>query len=151
MNLLPNVKITPVLGYYAAGVTERKATTIIDMAGYEGCMFVFLFGDLIAAGVINCKVVGNATSATGGTNLATAAIAHTVTVAEAALTKPTAIAIDVYQPDPGLYRYLEAICDPDTQSEEILGIVAIQYNGKYKPDPNAILIDSKVKAFPAAS
>ena len=151
MNLLNHVKITPVLGYYAAGTTERKATTIIDTAGYEGCMFIFLFGDLIAAGLINCKVVGNSVSATGGTNLATAAIAHTVTVAEAALTKPTAIAIDVYQPDPALYRYLEAICDPDSQSEEILGIVAVQYNGKYKPDPNAVLIDSKIKAFPAAS
>ena len=147
MSLLNDVKIIPVLGYYAAGVTERKASTIIDMAGYEGCMFVYLFGTLVAAGTLNCWVYGNSTSATGGTKLTTATVAHLVTAANALLTK-SAIAIDVYQPDPGLYRYLEASIDPDDQNEEILGIIAIQYKGKFKPDPNAVLINSKFKAFP---
>jgi hypothetical protein len=150
MNLLNEVKVTPVLGYYAAGQTERKATTIIDMAGYEGCLFLYLFGTLTEASVDNCWIYGNSVSATGGTKLTTATVAHTVTAANA-LVNPSAIAIDVYQPDPALYRYLEASIDPDTQDSLILGIVAIQYKGKYKPDPNAVLMDSKIVAFPAAS
>ena len=150
MNLLNNVKVTPILGYYAAGGTERKATTIIDMACYEGCLFIFLFGTLLETGVLNCCIYGNTVSATGGTKLNTATIAHTVTAANALLAK-SAIAIDVYQPDPTLFRYLEASCDPDTASEEILGIIAIQYNGKVKPDPQGVLINSGVTVFPAAA
>ena len=150
MNLLNDVKITPVLGYYAAGQTERKATTIIDMAGYEGCMFLFLFGTLLETAVLNCWLYGNTTSATGGTKLTTATVAHTVTAANALLAK-SAIAIDVYQPDPGLYRYLEASIDPDTANAEILGIVALQYNGKLKPEAVTVLLNSKIKAFPAAA
>ena len=150
MNLLNDVKITPVLGYYAAGQTERKATTIIDMAGYEGCMFLFLFGTLLETAVLNCWLYGNTTSATGGTKLTTATVAHTVTAANALLAK-SAIAIDVYQPDPGLYRYLEASIDPDTANAEILGIVALQYNGKLKPEAVTVLLNSKIKAFQAAA
>jgi hypothetical protein len=148
MNLLENVKITPVLGYYAAGVTEEKATTIIDTAGYEGCMFLFLFGTIIENGILNCLVYGNSVSATGGTAL-DADMAHLVTAADAAK-NPTTIAIDVYQPDPALYRYLEASINPDTSNAVILGIVAIQYNGKIKPDPNSVLIDSAMLVSPAA-
>jgi hypothetical protein len=150
MNLLNHVKVTPVLGYYAAGVTERKAPTILDMAGYEGVMFLFLFGTLLETAVLNCWIYGNSTSATGGTKLTTATVAHTVTAADALLAK-SCIAIDVYQPDPVLYRYLEASVDPDTQDSVILGIVAIQYNGKVKPDPNAVLMASNIEVFPAAS
>jgi hypothetical protein len=151
MNLLNNVKITPVLGYYAAGVTERKAGTIIDMAGYEGCLFLYFFGTLLETSVLNCWIYGNSTSATGGTKLTTATVAHTVTAANALLVE-SAIAIDVYQPTPpASFRYLEASIDPDTANAVILGIVAIQYNGKLKPDANAVLINSKVNVFPAAS
>jgi hypothetical protein len=148
-NLLPNIKITPVLGYFGAGVTEEKGI-IIDMAGYEGCVFIYHFAAIVAGGVLNCKLYGNTVSATGGTNLATADIAHTVTSAEA-LVALSDIAIDVYQPDPTLFRYLEASIDPDSQNAVILGITAVQYNGKCKPDLNAGLIDYKFKAFPAAS
>jgi hypothetical protein len=150
MNLLNEVKITPVLGYYAAAVTERKATTIIDQDGYEGCLFLYLFGTLLETAVLNCWIYGNTTSATGGTKLTTASVAHTVTAANALLAK-SAIAIDVYQPDPGLYRYLEASIDPDTANAEILGIVAIQYNGKLKPESVANLLASNIEVFPAAS
>ena len=150
MNLLNHVKITPVLGYYAAGVTERKATTIIDMAGYEGCLFLYLFGTLLDTAVLNCWLYGNSVSATGGTKLTTATVAHTTTTAQATIAE-SAIAIDVYQPDPALYRYLEASIDPDTANAEILGIIAIQYNGKKKPELTATLLGSKIAVFPAAS
>jgi len=150
MNLLNEVKITPVLGYYAAGVTERKAPTIIDTAGYDGCLFLYLFGtNLLETAVLNCWIYGHDVDATGGTKLTTATVAHTVTAANALLAK-SAIAIDVFQPDPALYRYLEASIDPDMANAEILGIIAIQYNGNVKPDANAVLLASNIEVFPAA-
>ena len=39
MNLLKNVAVKQVLGYYAAGTTKRTSD-IIDTAGYDGVMFV---------------------------------------------------------------------------------------------------------------
>jgi hypothetical protein len=129
--------------------TERKASTIIDMAGYEGCLFIFEFGTIIEAGVLKCNIYGNTTSATGGTKI-DSSLSHTVTAANAALTQ-SAIAIDVYQPDPTLYRYLEASIDPDDQNAVILGITAIRYNGKLKPEPTTGLLTSKISVFPAAA
>ncbi len=148
MNLLKEVKIDQVLGYYAAGVTERKGS-VIDMAGFEGCLFIYEFGTIIEAGVLNCFVYGNTTQVTGGTKL-NCTVAHTVTAANAALTQ-SAIAIDVYQADPTTYRYLEATIDPDTQNAVLLGITAIRYNGKYKPELTTGLLNYKMSVFPAAA
>ena len=46
MNLLKNVKIDQILGYFAAGQVA-KTTEIIDMQGYDGCLFIAGFGTII--------------------------------------------------------------------------------------------------------
>jgi len=134
MNLSRNVKVTPILGYYAAGVTARKAA-IVDMAGFEGCMFLYLFGTLIEAGTLDCYVNGDAANSTSAMARLLTTTAHTITAADALLTQSCVI-VDVYQPDPVLHRYLEAVADPSDQNAVILGIVAIQYDGKNHPDTN---------------
>lgn len=134
MNLLQNVKFTQVLGYTAAGQTAKKAT-LVDMANYEGCTFVYSFGALVEAGTVACDVNGNSTNATGGAKLAGTA-AFTTTAAAAALPISCQV-VDVYQPKPVDYRYLEAMVTPATQNAVILGIVAIQYNGRLKPEVQA--------------
>lgn len=148
MNLLKNVKVTQVLGYFAAGVTARKAE-IIDMAGYEGCLFIFQFGTLIEAGTLDCFVNGDAANATGAMSRLLTTTAHTVTAADAAKTQ-SCVMIDVYQPDPVLHRYLEAVSDPSDQNAVILGITAIQYSGKVHPDVNgASVLKSTLLTSPA--
>lgn len=132
MNLLKNCKITQVLGYYAAGVTARKAD-IIDMANYDGVMFIFEFGTLIEAGTLDCYVNGDAANSTSAMTRLLTTTAHTITAANAALGK-SCIVVDIFQPDPVLHRYLEAVADPNDQNAVILGITAIQYNGRVHPD-----------------
>ena len=136
MNLSKNVKVTPVLGYYAAAQTTRKATTIIDMAGYEGCLFIYNFGTLLETGVISALVYGDAANGTGSMVQLLGQTTYTVT-ATAATYNPSCILVDVYQPDPVLHRYLEAqIQISNAANVLILGIVAVQYTGKIHPDTN---------------
>lgn len=149
MNLLKNVKVSQILGYTAAGTTAKKST-IVDMAGYEGCMFIFHLGALTEAGTVACDINGNSTNATGGTKLAGTA-ALTTTAAMAALTESCQV-VDIYQPDPASYRYLEAMLTPAAQTAVILGITAIQYNGKVKPTTQAAsVLKSTQLVSPAAA
>ena len=148
MNLSKNVKVDQVLGYFAAAQTTRK-TDIIDMAGYEGLMLIFEFGTLLATGTIACDINGNSTNATGGTKLAGGAT-YTVTAAGALLAK-SAIVVDIYQPDPASYRYLEGMITLGTANTLILGVTAIRYNGKKKPELTTGLLAASFAASPAAA
>lgn len=144
MNLLQNVKVDQILGYYAAGTTKRTSD-IIDMAGYDGVMFVFELGTLLETGTIDCFVEQNPTNATSGmARLATTTV-HTATAADALLAK-SAIVVDVYQPQE---RYLQANITPAVANAVILGITAIRYTGKVKPDANSGLLKSTQLISPA--
>lgn len=145
MNLSKNVKVTQLLGYFAAGQAVKKSA-IIDMAGYEGCMFVSSFGTILDTGVIAVDINGNTANATGGVKLAGGATA-TVTAVTAALTS-SAIVTDIYQPDPATSRYLEVMITPTVANAVILGVVAIQYNGKVKPEVNTQLLASSFAVSP---
>lgn len=135
MNLLKNVKVDQILGYFAAGQVA-KTSDIIDMAGYDGVLFVAEFGTIIENGTINVQVLQDTDSA-GGTMAALAGTAaHTVTAANAALTQ-SAIAVDVYKP---LERYLEVTVTPAVQDAVICGVTAIRYKGKMGPDANGDLL-----------
>lgn len=149
MNMLRNVQVDAVLGYYAAGTTARKATTIIDMAGYEGCMFIFNLGTILDTGTITCSVTGNDTQATGGTPLA-ATVTATVDATTAALVQ-SAIVVDVNHPEPSTSRYLEAIITPAVENAVILGITAIRYTGKLKPELTPGLLAAVTAVAPAAA
>lgn len=132
MNLSKNVKVTQVLGYYAAGTTARKAD-IIDMQNYDGCMFIYELGTLLENGTLDCFVSGDAANATGAMTRLLTTTAYTATAADALLAK-SCIVVDVFQPDPVLHRYLEAQLVPAVANAVILGITAIQYNGRVHPD-----------------
>jgi len=135
MNLLKNVKVDQILGYFAAGTTA-KTSSIIDMQGYDGVLFVAGFGTLLETGTLNVQVLQDTDSA-GGTMAAVAGTAaYTVTAADALLTH-SAIAVDVYKPQK---RYLEVTVTPAVANAVILGVVAIRYKGKMGPDANGDLL-----------
>ena len=141
MNLVTRTKVTQVLGYYGAGTTNEKAD-IIDMANFDGVMFIFELGQLTTAGTVDCFVKGDAANATGAMTRLLGQTIHTVSAAEAAYTK-SCILVDIFQPDPVLHRYLEANITPAAQSAVILGITAIQYSGRLHPDAqSASVIES---------
>lgn len=131
--LSQNVKITPVLGYFAAGVTKRTSA-IIDMDGFDGVVFAAILGTTIEAGTVDVFVEQNsANSTTGMARLATTT-AYTVPASPAAL---TSIQVDVFKPRE---RYVQANITPATQNAVICGMVAIQYKGHVCP----VTLDSTV-------
>jgi len=142
-NLFGKVKIDQVLGYYAAGTTKRTSD-IVDMQGWEGCIFVAELGTIIENGTIDVFVDQNTANSTSGMARLATTTAHTVTAADAALAK-SCIVVDVYKPRE---RYLECNITPATQNAVILGITAIRYNGSYAPNVSGPL-KSTVLASPA--
>ena len=139
MNLLKNVKVTPILGYFAAAQTTRKAT-IIDMANFEGCLFLFSFGTIINTGTLSGLVYGDAANSTSAMAVLLGQTAYTVTATTGGYTQ-SCIMVDVFRPDPILHRYLEAqIQIGGSQNAEILGITAIQYGGRLHPDANGVYV-----------
>lgn len=135
MNLLQNVKVDQILGYYAAGTTKRTSD-IIDMANYDGVMFIAELGTIIENGTLDVFVEQNTTNATSGmARLATTTV-HTVTAANAALAK-SAVVVDVFQPQ---QQFLQCNITPAVSNAVILGITAIRYTGRVKPDANSGLV-----------
>ncbi len=133
-NLSDSVKIDQVLGYYAAGTTKRTSD-ILDMAGYEGVVFVAGLGTIIEAGTIDVYPEQNVSNSTVGMAELAGTAVYTVTAGAAALTK-SAIVVDVYKP---LERYLQCNITPAGQNAVVLGIVAIRYGAAVKPDVFATL------------
>ena len=129
MNLSKNVKIDQILGYFAAGQTER-ASAILDMSGYEGVLFVASFGTIIEAGTIDVFADGDDENGAGSMAELAGTAAYTVTEAAAALTY-SCIVLDVYKP---LERYIRCNINPATSNAVILGITAIRYKGKMGPE-----------------
>lgn len=129
MNLSKNVKVTQALGYFAAGQT-KETSSIIDMDGYEGVMFVVSLGTLIQNGTLHAYLEENTANTTVGMVAApTTVAAHTVSAGDAALTQ-SCIIYDVYQPGK---QFVQMNITPATQNAVILGITAVQYTSRVKP------------------
>jgi hypothetical protein len=141
--LLQEVQVDQVLGYFAAGTTKRTST-ILDMEGYDGVMFVAGLGTIIENGTLDVFVEQNTANSTSGMARLATTTAHTVTAANAALTQ-SAIVVDVFRPQE---RYLQCNITPATQNAVILGIVAIRYKGRTKPTLNSSLLKSTQLSAP---
>jgi hypothetical protein len=109
----------------AAGVTEVDGAHV-DMEGWDGVMFVFLFGTLTAGQVTTPKVQGGAL--VGDSDQADIAGATAAALADGDSGK--AVIIDVYRPQK---RYVRPVVTRGTQNAVIQAIVAIQYQGRRVP------------------
>lgn len=127
-NLLKNVAIDQLLGYFAAGQVAKNSD-IIDMQGYDGVLFIAGFGTIVENGTILVAVEQNIANSAGGMAALAGTTAHTVTAANAALTQ-SAIAVDVYRPRE---RYLRCVVTPAAQDAVLLGVVAIRYKTRKAP------------------
>jgi len=126
--LLSQVKVDQILGYFAAGTTKRTSS-IIDMANYDGVMFVVGLGTILENGTLDAFVEQHTLNQTSGmARLATTA-AYTVLAADALKTQ-SCIVVDVYRPQE---RYLQCNITPAVANAVVLGITAILYNGRKKP------------------
>lgn len=119
-NLLKDVKITRVMNAVAAGTTDQNSS-ILDMQGFEGVMFIASFGTLTATQVTSIKAQQDTDSA-GGTM---ADLAGTAVGPLADADSNKMLVLDVYRPEE---RYVRCVVDRGTANAVIDGIVAIQYN-----------------------
>jgi len=124
VNLLPNINVIKVMDAVAAGTGDTQDTTEIDMAGYDGCVFIASVGTLTATAVTDFRL-RDATSSGGsyadiaGSKLSWADTAdNTINV------------IDIYRP---LERYLKGRITRATANAVINGVYAIQYRGQKLP------------------
>lgn len=135
MSLLKNVKVTPVAAAAAAAQTE-VLTSVLDMTGFDGVMFVALLGDVTATSVLTLTAKGNTASSTSSptpvTQVATAAF-----TAGASDADDKALVVDVY--DPAL-RYVFASLTRTTANAVVNGIIAIQYTAEFKPTTQAATV-----------
>jgi hypothetical protein len=144
MRGLTEIQVDQVLGYFAAGTTKRTST-IVDMQGYEGVIFVVGLGTIIEAGTLDAYVEQNTINSASGMARLAGQVLHTVTAANALLTQ-SSISIDVYRPQE---RYLQCNITPAVQNAVVLGISAIRYGGRKQPTGNAALLKLIQLASPA--
>jgi hypothetical protein len=128
MNLLKGCKITVVEASAVAGTSDLTTDTV-DMAGFEGVMFIAMTGDVTSGSVLTLTVKGNSadsvSSPTPVTQKATAAFTAGASDADS-----KALVVDVYKPT---LQYLFGVLSRTTQNAVINGILAIQYETGYRP------------------
>ena len=131
MQLTNDVKIT-VVSPAATAATSAIDSSILDMQGYEGVMFIALTGDVTSGSVITMTVKGNTanhlTVPTPITQKATATITAGATDSDS-----KALVVDLYKP---ALRYVFANITRTTQDTILGGIIAIQYQAGNKPTTN---------------
>ena len=131
MQLTNDVKITVVSPAAVAAQTAIDSS-ILDMQGYEGVMFIALTGDVTATSDLTLTIKGNTanhlTVPTPITQKAT-----TLFTADATSADSKALVVDLYKP---ALRYVFANLTRATANAVIGGIIAIQYNSTNKPTTN---------------
>lgn len=128
MNLLKNVKVSVVANSAAAAQTE-VLSSVLDMQGYDGVMFIALLGDVTATSVLTLTAKGNTASSTSSPTPVTQKATSPWT-ADATNADNAALIVDVCDPQ---LRYIFASLTRTTANAVVNGIIAIQYKAEYRP------------------
>lgn len=127
-NLLNNAKLVRVSAD-GAGTASASANkmTIVDMDGFDSCLFFAAMGNVLVGSVITLRVAGAATNSSGAMALLTGSATYTATATDA---DDKLIALDVIRPP---YRYIEAQLTCATADGPYDGVFAILYNAARAP------------------
>lgn len=124
MNLGRNIKITRVANSAAAGTSAVTCSTL-DMAGFEGVLFIAAFGDLSNGAVTGIKAQQGQLA-----NMGDAADLAGTAIAIADTDDNKVLALEVYRPRE---RYVRAIVTRGTANAVLDGVIAIQYGAAEAP------------------
>lgn len=127
--LADSVKITKVAAETAAG-TSTINSAVVDMAGYDGCLFLTHAGAITAGGVQSLKVQQDTAVGMGA---AADLLGTGLTVADD--DDNQAFWLDVKRPRE---RYLRLVISRATQNSAWGAIWAIQYRGRSLPQINNV-------------
>lgn len=128
-NLLDEIKITRVLNAVAAGTTDQNSSEV-DMQGWDGVLFVALFGTLTATQVTQIKAQQDTVTGMAGAQ----DLAGTLVGPLADGDSNKALVLDVYRPQE---RFVRCVVDRGTANAVIDGVIAIQYKGRLQPTTQA--------------
>lgn len=110
-----------------AGLADGQAAstlTNIDMAGWDGCLFLVMLGTITGSGTATLAIGQAATDTTVD------ALTGASAVATGSADSDLFLIVDIYQPTD---RYLGGTLTTATANSVIGGVVAIQYRGRSKP------------------
>lgn len=142
IGLLKDVLITRVMNAVAADTSDQNSS-IVDMQGYEGVLFVASFGTLTATQVTSLKAQQDTDSA-GGT-MADLTGTSVGPLADGDSNK--VLVLDVYRP---LERYVRCVVDRGTANAVIDSVIAIQYGARKAPVTQGSTVSaSELHASPA--
>ena len=146
MNLSTDIKVTVVAASAVAAQTE-VLSSVLDMQGYDGVMFIALTGDVTTACVLTLTAKGNSASSTSSPTPVTQK-ATTAFTADGTSADDKALIVDVYQPR---LRYMFASLTRTAANAVVGGIIAIQYAAGNRPTSQAAsVIASAIGAGVAA-
>ncbi len=140
-NLLQNVKIDAIGALVAASNNTDDNSSRVDMAGYEGCLFLCTCTVFAAGGVATLTIEGGTTDADPGAANALTGASATITDAAGATYNNGILAINVHKP---LKRYLQAVRTSAGGNVTFGPLIAIRYNGEVAPvvQDDADILDS---------
>lgn len=125
MQLSKNINVIKVSNGATAGTTEVDSS-ILDMSGYDGVIFIVDLAAVTDASVLTLNTQQNTANQTSGM--------ATITGASATFTASTssnkALLVDVYRP---LQRYVRAAFTRTAQNATVNTIIAIQYKSMFRP------------------
>jgi len=124
--LLNDLQIDRVLIDTAAG-QAATGSDILDMANYEGVIFIAKLGDVSSGSVVTLNAQQNTANSTSG--MATLSGSATFT-AGASDADDDLLILDVYRPRE---RYVRALLTSGTANAVKNGIIAIRYGSRTKP------------------
>lgn len=141
--MLQNVAIDRVLIDTAAG-QAATAGSILDMAGYEGVLFIAKLGDVTDTSVVTLQAQHNDANSTSG--MATLAGSATFT-AGATSADDNLLVLEVYRPTK---RYIRPLLTSATANAVKNGIIAVRYGPRCKPvTQGATVLASAILIEPA--
>lgn len=125
MFITDDMKIT-IASNTTAGAAAATAitTSAIDMAGFDGCVFIIPLGTIVSGAVTSAKV--QQCDTTGGSYADLTGTSVTILDTDDDKLKY----IDVYRPQE---QFLKCVVSRATQNATIGGILAIQYKGRHLP------------------
>lgn len=125
-NLLKNIKIDPIGALVASANNTDNDSKVVDMAGFDGCLFIAEVALMTSGGVAALTIEGIATDATGTGAALTGAVA-TITETASALYANSLLVVNVRRPQ---LRYLQAVRTSTTQTVTFGPLIAIRYKGE---------------------
>lgn len=150
MELLKNINIVSQIAPATADNTDSTSATVVDMAGYEGVMFLGIIGDSTAGADAGYQIKVKYSDSTGSTSFSDFTDAKAgATSGVSTGNEGDVVAVDIYKP---VNRYLKASLNRGGDDVASGGVVAIQYGPRVSSvtQSTAYVLDSESFISPSS-